>query len=103
MFIYISKQSLNVENYEYCYRLPAFKHLEMKILEMPEFSAWLQQGTPEQCVPQLWDEKKSLTAIGTAMYELLIIQVYSPFSFPSVSTLVCKFKAHPRKIDFTGI
>lgn len=42
---------------------------------MPEFGAWLQQGTPEQCVPQLWDEKKQLSAIGTAMYQLLIIQV----------------------------
>lgn len=56
-------------------RLQAFRNLPQKIQEMPEFSAWLQQGTPEQCVPQLWDEKKQLSAIGTAMYQLLVIQV----------------------------
>lgn len=42
---------------------------------MPEFAAWLQQGTPEQCVPRLWEEEKPLTPIGTAMYQLLVIQV----------------------------
>ncbi|XP_065208173.1 dynein heavy chain, cytoplasmic isoform X2 [Planococcus citri] len=57
-------------------RLPAFRNLPQKIQEMPEFGAWLQQGTPEQCVPQLWDEKKQLSAIGTAMYQLLIIQAF---------------------------
>jgi len=42
---------------------------------MPEFGAWLQQGTPEQCVPQLWEEEKQLSSIGSAMYQLLVIQV----------------------------
>jgi len=42
---------------------------------MPEFGAWLQQGTPEQCVPQLWEEERQLSPIGSAMYQLLIIQV----------------------------
>ena len=55
-------------------RLPAFRNLVQKIQEMPEFGAWLQQATPEQCVPQLWDEKKQLSAIGAAMYQLLVIQ-----------------------------
>jgi len=42
---------------------------------MPEFGAWLQQGTPEQCVPQLWEEERQLSSIGSAMYQLLVIQV----------------------------
>ena len=57
-------------------RLNAFKSLSHKIEEMPEFGAWLQQGTPEQCVPRMWEEEKPLTPIGTAMYQLLVIQVY---------------------------
>jgi dynein heavy chain 1, cytosolic len=56
-------------------RLPAFKNLAHKINEMPEFGAWLQQGTPEVCVPQLWDEEKPLSPIGQAMHRLLVIQV----------------------------
>lgn len=45
-------------------RLPAFKKLPDKIKDMPEFGAWLQQGTPEQAVPQLWIEEKQLSPIG---------------------------------------
>lgn len=56
-------------------KLPAFRNLEQKIREMPEFGAWIQQATPEQCVPQLWDEKKHLSPIGIAMHQLLVIQV----------------------------
>lgn len=59
-------------------RLPAFKKLSEKIKEMPEFGAWLQQGTPEQAVPQLWIEEKQLSPIGTAMYQLLVIQAFRP-------------------------
>jgi dynein heavy chain 1 len=68
----------------YAFRLPAFKKLSQKIQEMPEFGAWLQQGTPEQCVPQLWEEEKQLSPIGSAMYQLLIIQVLTctPFTTP---------------------
>lgn len=43
---------------------------------MPEFGAWLQQGTPEQNVPRLWTEEKALSPIGTAMYQLLLIQSF---------------------------
>lgn len=57
-------------------KLPAFRNLEQKIREMPEFGAWIQQATPEQCVPQLWDEKKQLSPIGIAMYQLLVIQAF---------------------------
>lgn len=59
----------------YVRRLPAFKALSQRIQEMPEFGAWLQQGTPEQCVPQLWEEERQLSPIGSAMYQLLVIQV----------------------------
>ncbi|XP_039279680.1 dynein heavy chain, cytoplasmic [Nilaparvata lugens] len=59
-------------------RLPAFKNLAKKIQEMPEFSAWLQQSTPENCVPRLWEEEKALSPIGTAMYQLLLIQAFRP-------------------------
>lgn len=58
--------------------MPAFKTLPEKISEMPEFGAWLQQSTPEQCVPRLWAEEKPLSPIGTAMYQLLVIQVFRP-------------------------
>lgn len=46
-----------------------------KIQEISEFIPWLQQSTPEQCVPQLWQGDKQLSAVGAAMYQLLIIQV----------------------------
>ncbi|XP_066262861.1 dynein heavy chain, cytoplasmic isoform X1 [Euwallacea similis] len=59
-------------------RLPAFKKLPEKIKEMPEFSAWLQQSAPEQAVPRLWIEEKQLSPIGTAMYQLLVIQAFRP-------------------------
>ncbi|CAG9813267.1 unnamed protein product [Phaedon cochleariae] len=59
-------------------RLPAFRKLAEKIRDMPEFGAWLQQSTPEQAVPQLWIEEKQLSAIGTAMYQLLVIQAFRP-------------------------
>jgi hypothetical protein len=48
---------------------------------MPEFGAWLQQGTPEQCVPQLWEEERQLSPIGSAMYQLLVIQVSIQLSY----------------------
>lgn len=63
---------------KYFFRLPAFKKLPEKLNEMPEFGAWLQQSTPEQCVPRLWTEEKPLSPIGTAMYQLLLIQAFRP-------------------------
>ncbi|XP_044265029.1 dynein heavy chain, cytoplasmic isoform X6 [Tribolium madens] len=59
-------------------RLPSFKKLAEKIKEMPEFGAWLQQSSPEQCVPRLWIEERQLSPIGTAMYQLLVIQAFRP-------------------------
>ncbi|XP_021916207.1 dynein heavy chain, cytoplasmic isoform X8 [Zootermopsis nevadensis] len=77
-----SMEGLNQEQLEALFRmstrLPGFKKLSQKIQEMPEFGAWLQQGTPEQCVPQLWEEEKQLSPIGSAMYQLLIIQAFRP-------------------------
>jgi len=63
-------------------RVPAYKHLANKIQQLPEFASWLQQGTPEQCVPILWDEEKDLTAVGIAMHQLLVIQVCIDFYDP---------------------
>lgn len=60
------------------FSLPVFKALPEKINEMPEFGAWLQQSTPEQCVPRLWTEEKPLSPIGIAMYQLLVIQALRP-------------------------
>ena len=71
----------------YACRLPAFKKLSLRIQEMPEFGAWLQQGTPEQCVPQLWEEERQLSPIGSAMYQLLVIQVslhLAPLNFANL-------------------
>ncbi|XP_044746185.1 dynein heavy chain, cytoplasmic isoform X2 [Coccinella septempunctata] len=59
-------------------RLPAFKKLPEKIEEMPEFSAWLQQSTPEQCVPGLWIEERQMSPVSLAMYQLLAIQTFRP-------------------------
>ena len=59
-------------------RLPVFKKLFEKIKSMPELVAWLQQGSPEQNVPQLWDENKALTPISAAFHQLLLIQAFRP-------------------------
>nr|CAD7576727.1 unnamed protein product [Timema californicum] len=70
-----SMEGLNTEQLEALFRLStrlqAFSKLAQHIQEMPEIGAWLQQGTPEQCVPKLWEEEKQLSLIGTAMYQLL--------------------------------
>ncbi|XP_019877694.2 dynein heavy chain, cytoplasmic isoform X2 [Aethina tumida] len=68
-------------------RLPAFKKLPEKIRDMPEFGAWLQQSTPEQCVPGLWIEEKQLSPIGTSMYQLLAIQAFRPDRVIAAGTL----------------
>nr|XP_018911901.1 PREDICTED: dynein heavy chain, cytoplasmic [Bemisia tabaci] len=75
-----SLETLSLEQLEAMHRLsarlPVFKNLSQKIEEMPEFGAWLQQGSPEQCVPVLWEEEKPLSPITVAMYQLLIIQTF---------------------------
>lgn len=83
----------------YYFRLSTFKNLTKKIQDMPEFSAWLQQSTPENCVPRLWEEEKPLSPIGSAMYQLLLIQVYlccyDTFNSPNSNHLLSFYK-----IDF---
>ncbi|KAL1138869.1 hypothetical protein AAG570_008931 [Ranatra chinensis] len=64
--------------YRLALRLPFFKSLPAKVKEMPELAAWLQQGSPEQCVPTLWHEEKPLSHIATAMNRLLLIQTFRP-------------------------
>lgn len=59
-------------------RLPNFAKLIDKVKSMPEIGAWLQQGSPEQCVPQLWDETKALSPAAAAMHQLLLIQAFRP-------------------------
>ncbi|XP_055707524.1 dynein heavy chain, cytoplasmic isoform X3 [Phlebotomus papatasi] len=59
-------------------RLPIFRKLLEKVKSMPELGAWLQQSSPEQCVPQLWDESKALSPIVAAMHQLLLIQAFRP-------------------------
>lgn len=59
-------------------KVPIFKKLVEKIKSMPELGAWLQQGSPEVNVPQLWDESKALTPIVGAMHQLLLIQAFRP-------------------------
>lgn len=59
-------------------RVPIFKKLIDKIKSMPEIGAWLQQSSPEQNVPQLWDESKALSPIVASMHQLLLIQAFRP-------------------------
>lgn len=59
-------------------RLPIFRKLIEKIKSMPELAGWLQQGSPEMNVPQLWDESKGLTPISAALHQLLLIQAFRP-------------------------
>ncbi|XP_055612109.1 dynein heavy chain, cytoplasmic isoform X2 [Uranotaenia lowii] len=59
-------------------RLPIFRKLMDKIQSIPELTAWLQQGSPEQNVPVLWDESKALSAIASSMHQLLLIQAFRP-------------------------
>uniref|UniRef100_A0A034V4N0 Dynein heavy chain, cytoplasmic n=1 Tax=Bactrocera dorsalis TaxID=27457 RepID=A0A034V4N0_BACDO len=59
-------------------RLPIFRKLIEKLKSMPELGAWLQQSSPEQCVPQLWDESKALSPIVSSIHQLLLIQAFRP-------------------------
>ena len=58
--------------------MTAFSKLQEKIKELPEFGAWLQQASPEKCVPRLWNEEKPLNPIVIAAYQLLLIQTFRP-------------------------
>lgn len=59
-------------------RLPIFRRLIERCQATPELGAWLQQGSPEQCVPQLWDDTKALSPAAAAMHQLLLIQAFRP-------------------------
>lgn len=59
----------------FCRRVPSFRKLTASVREMPEFLAWSQQSSPEQCVPNLWHEDKPVSSIARAMNRLLLIQV----------------------------
>ncbi|EDW50531.1 GM13947 [Drosophila sechellia] len=59
-------------------RLPIFRKLLEKVRSIPELGAWLQQSSPEQVVPQLWDESKALSPIASSVHQLLLIQAFRP-------------------------
>jgi dynein heavy chain 1 len=59
-------------------KMRAFKTLQEKINEFKEFNDWVKSSSPETNVPQLWNEEKPLTPIGTAMHQLLVIQSFRP-------------------------
>lgn len=59
-------------------RLPVFKTLVAKIKSMPDLIQWLQQSSPEQCVPELWEDTKQLSPVAAAMHRLLLIQAFRP-------------------------
>lgn len=87
--------------------MPAFKNLPEKIKELPEFGAWLQQSSPEQAVPRLWIEEKQLSPIGTAMYQLLVIQAFRPDRIIAAASLFVAAVMEPdfmasaeKEIDF---
>lgn len=59
-------------------KLVAFKKLIDKVKSMPDVLSWLQQSTPEQNVPPLWDESKTTTPVSATMHQLLLIQAFRP-------------------------
>ncbi|KAL5291956.1 DYNC1H1 family protein [Megaselia abdita] len=59
-------------------RLPIFKKLIDKVKSMPEIGAWLQQSSPEQSVPHLWDDSKALSPISASVHQMLLIQAFRP-------------------------
>uniref|UniRef100_A0A1B0B0C4 Dynein heavy chain, cytoplasmic n=1 Tax=Glossina palpalis gambiensis TaxID=67801 RepID=A0A1B0B0C4_9MUSC len=59
-------------------RLPIFRKLIDKLRSMPELVPWLQQSSPEQCVPQLWDENRALSPVASSVHQLLLIQAFRP-------------------------
>jgi dynein heavy chain 1 len=59
-------------------KLRAFKNLQEKINEFKEFNDWVKSSSPETNVPQLWNEEKPLTPIGTVMHQLLVIKSFRP-------------------------
>jgi len=50
---------------------------------MPE-----QQGSPDQNVPQLWDESKALDPASAVIYQLLLIQAFRPLVTALVTLLL---------------
>lgn len=75
-------EGLSLEQLEAVWRvstkMKAFRSLATRIASMPEFQAWLAQGSPEQCVPLLWEAEAPLSPIGDAMHQLIAIQTFRP-------------------------
>lgn len=69
-------------------RLSIFKKLIDKVKSMPEIGAWLQQSSPEQSVPHLWDDAKALTPISASVHQMLLIQAFRPDRVIAAATSV---------------
>ncbi|XP_050037127.2 dynein heavy chain, cytoplasmic isoform X2 [Dermacentor andersoni] len=60
-------------------RLPAFRSLQQRLDEHPDFTGWAESNAPERDVPVLWEEgSRPLTPVGQAMHQLLVIQAFRP-------------------------
>lgn len=73
---------LTAEQIEACSalsKLPSFKCLEDKLkAHESRVKEWLSSSESVNNVPQLWDEEKLLTPIGTSMHELLVVYALRP-------------------------
>ncbi|RWS14208.1 Dynein heavy chain: cytoplasmic-like protein [Dinothrombium tinctorium] len=77
----IHAQGLNADQLEAATslsKLPAFRHIQQNIDSMTDLKEWIESSSPETHVPQLWDSDKLLTAVGTSMHQLLVIQAFRP-------------------------
>lgn len=64
---------------------PALRNIEEKVTS-GEFESWMQSGSPEDTVPQIWEEDgKGFKDETRSMYELMILQVYRPDRFVSAA------------------
>ncbi|KAH6926569.1 hypothetical protein HPB50_019808 [Hyalomma asiaticum] len=60
-------------------RLPAFRNLQQRLDDHPDFLGWVESTAPERDVPVLWEEgSRPLTPVGQAMHQLLVIQAFRP-------------------------
>ena len=69
-------------------KMVAFKNLQENINSCNDFNDWVQSGSPETSIPQLWEETKPLTPIGTAMHQLLAIHAFRPDRLIAMATHV---------------
>lgn len=60
-------------------RLPAFRNLQQRLDEHPDFLGWVESSAPERDVPVLWEESaRPLSTVGQSMHRLLVVQAFRP-------------------------